>query len=158
MEDLKQYILSVMVSAVVCAIVRCIGVKSSHQRVLTLLSGLYLSISILSPLSSLNPERWLQSASTDIFADAASAAAVGEDIQRESLSAIIKEKTAAYILDKAAQWNLAPDVTVYLSEDTIPVPISVEIRGSVSPYGKQQLTKLLEEELGIAKENQLWIG
>jgi hypothetical protein len=47
---------------------------------------------------------------------------------------------------------------VYLSEDTIPVPISVEIRGSVSPYGKQQLTKLLEEELGIAKENQLWIG
>ena len=76
----------------------------------------------------------------------------------DALRQIIKTETEAYILDKAAQFDLQLDVQVALTDDVMPVPESVQLTGSVSPYVKSRLQILISNDLGIPKEQQLWTG
>ena len=69
---------------------------------------------------------------------------------------IIKSRVQAYILDKADSFGTSLEVEVILDQDHIPV--SVELQGNISPYARAQLTEIIEEDLGIPKEHQLWIG
>ena len=71
---------------------------------------------------------------------------------------IIKGETEAYILDKAASLGVELEVDVLL-EDMYPMaPKTVRLSGSVSPYVRNRLQNIIAEELGISKENQIWIG
>lgn len=79
---------------------------------------------------------------------------LADDARRE----IIKAEAEAYILDKAGSYGLQLEVCVTLREDDIPVPESVCIAGAVSPYARTRLEILIENELGIPKERQLWTG
>ena len=74
------------------------------------------------------------------------------------LTPLIKQKTQAYILDKAHSFGCNPDVEVTLGDGPSPVPESVRITGEVPFSVRKDLEKLLEQELGISKENQQWIG
>lgn len=76
----------------------------------------------------------------------------------EELRTIIKSRVEAYILDKAESYGAKLKVEVMLSEDQVPVPMSVRITGSISPYGKKMVTQLIREDLGIASEEQVWIA
>ena len=72
------------------------------------------------------------------------------------MSAIIKDRTEAYILDKAASMGLSLRVEVILSEEEIPKPITVKLWGTVPPYTKTRLRNWMEDTLGIGEEDQLW--
>jgi hypothetical protein len=48
-------------------------------------------------------------------------------------------------------------VEVTVSTDALPIPVGVRIIGNVSPYVRTKLQQTLAEDLGIAKENQVWI-
>ena len=75
--------------------------------------------------------------------------------QQETLSAIIAEKTEAYIWDKANQLGL--DCTVSVStapgESGVPLPESAVIHGTYSG----ELARCMEEEVGIPAEKQIWL-
>ena len=71
---------------------------------------------------------------------------------------VIIEETESYILSKAASQDPGFSVEVILSDGEDPIPESVVISGSLTEAEKQNLQKVLEEELAIAKENQIWIG
>ena len=75
--------------------------------------------------------------------------------QQEALSAIIAEKTEAYIWDKANQLGLDCTVSVAAApgEGGIPLPESVTVRGRYSG----ELARWLEEEVGIPAEKQIWL-
>ena len=90
--------------------------------------------------------------------DAQAASAIGEQQTEDALADIIKQRSEAYILDKAQAMGVNLDVEITLSRDDLPVPVSARIGGTVSPFIKLRLQRLLTEELGIAKENQLWTG
>jgi stage III sporulation protein AF len=79
-------------------------------------------------------------------------------LSRNALADIIKDRTEAYILDKAAAMGAAITVVVSVSGDEPPVPLGVEISGPVSPYMKLRLEEMIQEDLNIAKENQVWSG
>lgn len=158
MEALGQYILSVTAAAVVCALIKGLSSSGSYSAVVNLLCGIFLSVTILSPLDRLNMDEWFLAFQQNFLQTGEDISAEGTEQRTETLSAIIKEQTEAYILDKAAQWHSELQVTVYLSEDALPVPVMAELRGSVSPYAKLRLSKMLEDDLGISKENQQWIG
>lgn len=70
---------------------------------------------------------------------------------------IIKVEAEAYILDKAAAMNVSLEVSVTVEGDP-PVPAAAQLSGEVSPYAKQQLEKILWEDLGISKEYLEWTG
>lgn len=88
--------------------------------------------------------------------DAEDAAAMGENLARDSMADIIKEETEAYILDKAADLHANLRVEVTIGEDNLPA--AVTISGEASPYARRQIQAMIANDLGISKENQKWIG
>lgn len=156
MTSVRNYVISVLAAAIICSIInRWSDGKGTHAAVLKLLTGVYMTLTMLSPLIQINLARadayfeW-------IAADADIAVQNGQSLARESAADIIKSQTEAYILDKAAFWELNLTVEVTLSESDPPVPRSVVLKGAVSPYAKNQMSKWLDNELGISEDHQTW--
>lgn len=156
MNELGSYIFRICAAAVLCAVAQKICSRDKAiATVVQTVSGLFLIFTLLSPLGALQPN-----VDTGIFDDltyeARLAAAQGEAQTRDQLAQCIKEQTEAYILDKARSFGADVEVTVTLSADALPSPVGVSVRGSISPYAKQQLKHCIEEELGIKGEDQVW--
>ena len=80
-----------------------------------------------------------------------------EEERKIALSELIKRETEAYILKQAQVFNANISVEIILSDDAMPVPEYVRISGQIAPYAKMQLINIIERELGVAEENQVWI-
>lgn len=157
MEGLRRYVISVTAAALICGVITGIVKKGGAGELIRMLCGLVLAFTILYPISGLN----LEALTFDLLPSAwegESMAAQGEKISRQSMADIIKSETEAYILDKAAALEVSLTAEVSLSEDDIPVPVGVTLSGSLSPYARSQLTNVIEKDLGIPKEKQLWTG
>ena len=157
MEQIRAYLFSVILAAFVCSLLESILKNFKAGRSVKFLCGILMTMSVLRPVPD-----WEGLAIQDFFASgteqAAEAAAMGQQYAYRARADIIKLKTEAYILDKAMELgaDICADVTVSESDDA--APVSVQISGQLSPYTKQQLEKILQQNLGIAKENQQWIG
>lgn len=154
MDSVRRYLLSVICAAIACALVRGMGEKNGAAgAVFKLVTGIFLAFTVISPIASLKIEE-LSFFTDGLQEEAAHAAAIGQEMADESMSAIIKEETEAYILDKANQLNADLTVEVTLGEDF--QPEAVILTGDISAYAKFRLEMILKEDLGIAKENQQW--
>lgn len=123
-------------------------------KLIKLLTGLFLAVTVLSPLVHLeipDPTRWLE----DYRIDGDEAAQAGEMMAKEYSEAIISAELEAYILDKAAALGSALTVEVRLDDNGLPA--SVTMSGSVSPGERAELSRMITEELGVGKEAQIWI-
>ena len=157
MLSLRQYILSVATAGLICAVTQHLCEKNgSIQSVLRIVTGLLLMFTVLQPLADVSFDA-LGDLSSGFSEEAQDAVAAGKDYAKEAISAIIKERTEAYILDKAAQYDAQLDVEIILNDDEIPVPVAVRIRGDISPYAKQCVKKLISSDLGISEEKQTWM-
>lgn len=157
MEDLRQYVISVVVAAILCGIVTGLIRNGTAKEIVKLVCGIFLAFTVIHPIAGFD----IASLSDFRFSyseDAAQAAALGENLADESLRDIIKTESEAYILDKAEALNAELTVEITVSDDDTPVPISAKLCGEISPYARQQLQSILQSDLGIAKENQLWTG
>lgn len=155
MESIRNYILSITASALLCGIVTSImGEKGTAAALTKVICGIIMAMVVVSPLMQVNLSGWTDWTARLTF-QAEAAAAEGELLGEEMLEAIIKEETESYILDKAGALGaaLTADVTV---KDGLPE--RVLLTGTVSPYAKAQLTAWIRDELGIAKEDQQWNG
>ena len=156
MMSVGAYLLSVSAAAVLCGLVRYfLGKKGTSAALGTMVAGIFLLMTILSPLGDFDNLKW-----EDITGrwqeEAADAAALGSAEAKKAQDAIIKQQLEAYILDKATEYHAQLQVEVTLSETGAAVPVGVSLRGAVSPYAKQQLQEIIEKDLGISKENQQW--
>ncbi len=155
--SMKEYILRIIAAAILCALIKSFAGKSSAvNSIIKTLCGVFLSLTILSPLVRFN----FSSVTDYIYffsADAQQAVEAGVQLNDSSLRSSIKQHTEAYILDKAASLNAELTVEVTLSADELPAPCSVVIEGKISPYARSKLTQLIADDLGISKENQTWI-
>ncbi len=153
-----DYILSVTAAAMVLGIVSAVlDSKSTAGALVKLIGGLYLTFVIIQPLARFDFDR-LFSFAQSFSVQGQTASTQGQELARDTMAGIIKSQTEAYILDKAGLYRAELNADVTLSSGEIPVPASVTIRGSASPYARGQLQKLIEEDLDISKEDQLWIG
>lgn len=155
MDALRQYIISVVAAAMICGIITGLFQKGTAREIIKLVCGLFLAYTVLAPVTRLDFNQ-LTTLPFSGATDAAEAAAVGESLSKEALAERIKEETQAYILDKASKLGAVLDVEVALDDDNIPV--SVTLRGEVSPYERRKLQSTIALDLGIAKENQQWTG
>lgn len=157
MESLKSYIMELVIVAITCGIVCGIVKEGSAQKVLKLVCGIFLTVTMLRPLAGATLDH-LMDIPESFTDDAARAVSSGESLARNSEAEIIKQKCEAYILDKASELDLSLAVDITLSEEDPPVPIAVRICGNITPYNKLLLEELILQNLGITKENQLWTG
>ena len=155
MDGIKQYLLSVIVGAAICAILtKVVGKNTANAALVKLLSEVFLLILIISPFSKLRiPDI------ANFFTDRNNVDAViadGELYKQKQLDRLIKESAEAYILDKAADLHADIQVEISLSETPPQIPDGVVIYGDVSPYTKTVLRSAITNDLGIPEEAQIW--
>ncbi len=157
MDRVREYLVSVTCAAVLTGIL-CVLIdeKQTGGALLKLLCGVFLSLVMISPLSRIRFEE-LDLRNWDMREEGEAAAAMGQEYARQAKIQLIKDRTEAYILDKASLYQLDVTVEVTVSDDELPEPESVVIRGRVSPYARLQLQHMMETELSIPKENQRWM-
>ena len=158
MEDIREYLLSVNGAALLCSIITALTPqKGSQAGIVKLICGLFLCFTVLSPILEIRISD-LPDLASDLLAEGEAAALDGEEESARALRRIITEETEAYIMDKAQQYGASVTPKVTLSDTDPPVPNGCTLSGSVSPYVRQQLKKILEADLGIPEENQTWIN
>lgn len=157
MEDVRQYLLSVIAAAIISSLViTIVGKKGTHAAVVKLMIGLLLTITVVSPWTKLQIGD-LSSYLQEIKLDGDTVTSEALAIIAEEKASIIKEEIEAYILDKAASMELDVTVDVELTGGDPPTPYAVTITGTASPYAKQRLQYIISDELGVPKEQQLWM-
>lgn len=156
MESLRAYLIGLVAAAILTGIVtQLMGDKGTQGGMIKLISGLFLVFTVIAPIANIDLSG-LRDFSADFSEAGEEAALIGEDITRESLAAVIKQRSEAYILDKAAGLDVELEVDVTVSDDKMPVPSAVLLRGKVSPYAKARLQSIIVQNLGIDKEKQIW--
>ncbi len=151
---LKEYLLSVTAAALVCALVRrLLAGKGSAEAMGKILAGIFMILTALTPLTQFRLPELLE---LPFSGDSQAAVAHGEELAQKELAAGISDRVEAYILEKAAAMGAYLTVDVVLSHDPIPVPVKVCLQGSISPYARQKLQTMIQTDLGINKENQVW--
>ena len=158
MEALREYILRIVASGILCACIAAIFPGTCGiTTVIKMLVGIFLAFTVISPIVKLDFDYFLN--------EGMQMDRMGSEISQEGIQAAeeayrlgIQSRTEAYILDKATV--LAPGLTVEvtLSEEDIAVPCGAILSGEVSPYAKSTLQNILETELNIPKEAQIWTG
>lgn len=156
MESVRAYLISVVSAAIVSAlIIQIVGNKGTYSAIIKLLTGLFLSITVMSPFLKINVND-LDSYFESVQTDASNAVYDGTMAAKNKLIEIIKDNTEAYILDKAESMGLSINVSVSITEAPAPEPKSVIIEGTASPTARLRLQEMIEEDLAIPKEYQLW--
>ncbi len=158
MDGIRQYLLRLICAALVCGMATgLLGKKGALGATVKLITGIFMILTLVSPFLNFrigDLSDYLENISTGgngLVAD-------GQRDAAAALEKIIKEKTEAYILDKAKSFGAELTVEVRLEGSELPVPCGVTLHGSISPYGKRQLSTLIAGELGIAMEEQTWTG
>ena len=156
MSDLRRYLFSLTAAALLCSLVRALVPDGRMKRICTLFCGIFLAMTALSGLAGWELTDVAEQLSK-IQMEAEQARTGVEIKNREALCAIIKSKTEAYILDKAAALGctITAEVTVENS-GAYPYPSGVRIAGTFTPQQQQALSEDLEENLAIGKEQQMW--
>lgn len=156
MQSLRQYVIGIIAAAIAVAMMEKLTENAQTRKMIKLVSGLFLSVVLLSPLRNISISSYTAYFDT-VQRDAQDTVTRGEGIYRDNLNTIITERCESYILDKAYQ--LGAEINVHIQCDTsdIPIPVYAEISGNVSPYVRKTLQNMIADDIGIPEEKQLWV-
>jgi len=156
MIEIGRYLYSVIIASLFVSILMAItpGTKAV-KGVIKLSTGIFLVIVVVSPFTQ-NRLSDLIGYVEDIKIDASGIITQAEIYTDTEIAKVIKQQTESYVLDKASDFGAEISVELALNGDTY-FPETITIRGSVSPVAKQQLSKLIADELGISEEMQTWV-
>ena len=148
---MKAWLLGAVLTAFAAELARQLAPSGRERSLVRLVGALLLALAILRPLAS-RPRR-----DQGLESPGEGWGAPEEAYQKdwmESLSAVIAEKTEAYIWDKANRLGLACQVAVTVSagENGVPLPDTASILG---PYSAALAGCM--EEVGIPAEKQIWL-
>lgn len=155
-EVLRQYLLQITAAALFSSLTLCLLPKTNVRRIAALVCGLLTALCVLKPLVSIDSGK-LARAFSELLVSSEEAANGLKLQNREVVGQVIKEKTEAYILDKAELFGIELSVSVTVGgEGTYPYPTAADFYGRPTEAQKRQLTRLVEENLAIPKEKQQW--
>lgn len=154
MKTVSGYILSIVCASVICSIVSSLTKdRKQINTMVKLLSGIFLSITVISPLKDLT----LPNIADELDGVEHNAQDISADAQLQAtneIKGIIKKRLEAYILEKADRLEVTLQTDITLDDSLLPERII--LIGNVTPYEKQQIQKIIAEDIGIAKEDQIW--
>ena len=155
MALLGSWLTGVTAAAILCALADRLMPEGPVRRAGKLALGLVMLAAVLRPLLQLEAvspaELWEEGR-------VQTAARVQElEAERDqTLKAVIEEEFAAYIVDKTARMGGACTVriTCQKGEGGVFLPWAAEIRGTLPGGRREELARLLEEELNIPRDRQ----
>lgn len=154
MTSVGQYILCVVCTVILCGVVRML-LPGNENSIMKLVTGLVTMVVVLSPLLGRGHVSF-RTHFGEILEDSETAAHSGVLAARDASIEFIKEKSEAYVLNKASELGANVSVSVALSEEEFPVPAHITVCGALSPYIKMKLSECIREELGIVEDEQVW--
>ena len=158
MGEIRTYLLGVIAAALVCGIFTSLmGKKGGMGICVKLLASLLMILAVFSPWTNISFKGWF-GWQEYLSMDGENAAAYGEEIAEDAYRAGIKQQIEAYILDEAKALDCDLSVEVTLTDEMLPLPKCVTLTGNISPYARQVIATKLTQQLGIAQEDQIWMG
>lgn len=154
---LRGYLLSVVAVALFSGILLSLTPTGSVRRTLGFICGLLLTLAALGPAAKLDVERLVENFS-ELRTQAGERTAAAENGSVELMAALIKERTEAYIWDKAASLGISPsriEAEVDAGGD-YPRPRAVRIIASCTAEQRRRLTEWIERELAVPSSEQEW--
>ena len=154
--DMGKYLISIITAALICGIATSVlGSKGALGAAVKFLAGIYMTLSIVAPWGQLRLGE-LSDLKDQLTSDAERVTLSGQNTAREAMAESIINSTRTYILDKAESLGAELTVEVMLDDSQIPIPNKVRIRGNISPYNREKLSSIIERDLGIPTEAQIW--
>lgn len=156
MVMLGRYIFSVTTAAIIFSILQSLLHKNSAAAMLVrLIGGLFLTFTVIAPVIDFDLDSILEQ-SWAYTSHAEDIAAAGQTIAAEQRSQRIKEQCETYIVDKAMSYQTQLDVDITLTNDEMPLPSAVLLKGNISPYVKSIIATWIQDEMGIPEDHQIW--
>ena len=154
--DMGKYLISIITAAQICGTATSVlGSKGSLGAAVKFLAGSSMTLSIIAPWGQLRLGE-LSDLKDKLTSDAERVTLSGQNTAREAMAESIINSTRTYILDKAESLGAELTVEVMLDDSQIPIPNKVRIRGNISPYNREKLSSIIERDLGIPTEAQIW--
>lgn len=154
---MRQWILTITCGAALLSILQVMLPKNGVGTVGRFAGGLVLLWLTVQPLVGLDAEELAASlAEWDLTARQSEEELT--ELHHELLEKLIEQKTAAYIQDKASSMGIECGVTVTYEwvNDETPRLVGVEVVSSDPALAKEHLSAIVEEELGISAEGQIY--
>ena len=157
MDGVRSWLLSVIAACLLCALAEALMPQGPVKKAGRLVCGLVLLCVMLSPLPGLRLETgqaWLE----EYFAGLEQQKQEWKEAADVGTKGIIEEQYGAYIVDKAKGLGIVcrARVTCRTGEDGLPVPDGVEVTGQFSDEEQSRLTQIIEEELLVPPERQVY--
>ena len=157
MAELKAYLLRVVSICVLTALARAFPVKGAVRKAMELTCGLLVLLTILQPLVRIDVSE-ISSAIGRLITQTADAERESRAYNARLTADVIKEKTEAYIWDKATEEKFTPtEVSVEVSfGGTYPYASGVVIGGAYTDLQKKRIGSWIESTLAIPEDRQQW--
>ena len=156
-DVLAAWVRSTAAGAVFCGIALLLLPEGGEKRAVRLVCGLAMLLILLRPLLSMDAERFAELLSIRRL-QADRLLEETDDLSLDLCRRIIMEETEAYIWDAAARLGITRlGVRVQLRDgEELPYPWSIDLTGDITELQREQLSLLLEGELGIPRQRQTW--
>lgn len=154
MDGLRQYILTMVLAAILCAVVVTIlPEKAGKQRMIRMVCGLFLLVAACKPMGAI---AFTVDTGTleEHRREAEQVQLEAQEQADEAMMTVITNQTETYIEDKAEALGATVCAAVMLDDDML--PWQVVLTGEVSPYVKTRLSQTISSDLGIPDERQVW--
>ena len=154
MEILRTWIMGLTGAALLCAVCTELTPPGSVKTVQRAVCGVVMSLALISPLLRLDFDGYALHLA-GYRKQAEEIAAQGKEISDSLSRTYIQAQCQAYILDKARLSGVpvtSASVELRWSGEGVWYPVAAEIEGTYD----RALAEKIEEELGIAQENQQW--
>ena len=154
-EFIKSWLLGVTCAAMVLALAESLAPEGGVKRVCRLAGGLVLLLAAISPVVKLDVAD-ISRITEDYRTAAEEYSQALEETNEFLYESIIAENASAYILDKAGALGMNCTVSVNIAHDQVgtPYPDSVTVCGVWTREQRDELSRILENELGIPAQRQ----
>ena len=154
-ELVRQWLLGVACTALILAVADSLAPEGSVKKICRLAGGLALMLAAVSPLLRLD-----SGALADMLKEYQAAVRSYEETLEEQYhvfyQTVIEGSAAAYIVDKAKEMGIScqAEVTFLYDEDGVPCPWEVTAWGDWTDGTREELERLLEDDLGVPPQRQ----
>ena len=157
MESIRQYILSVISVAILCAMAQMLLTNGLASSLVKLITGLMITVVALQPILEIDLTE-LNGYFLPVSTNGLYAAEAGAHASENAVSELIVQRLETYICNKAEEMGAEVTADVLLAEENPPVPETIMVIGNISPYVKARLSECMQKDLGVSKDNQIWIS
>jgi len=154
-ELIRNWLMGVTCASIVMAVAETLAPEGSIRRICRLAGGLVIVLAAINPILKLD-EGVLSRALTEYRIAAQDYGDALVEKNNSLYKTIIEENTAAYILDKAEELGIScrAEVIFAYDEQGNPYPSEVNIFGQLTQLQKEQLSRIIEADLGVLPEHQ----